>query len=306
MSIATVFDLLLCLLIVTVAAGVVGAGRLFTNVSLFVVFGLLLALGWVRLDAVDVALAEAAIGAGLTGVLLLGAVARLEPTGTGRFRLRSLAAMLSLMVATGIGGALLVSGNAGPRLGPVARTSLVDAGVDNPVTAVLLNFRAYDTLLESVVLLIALVGVWSLTRDKDWREIPGLRQHAHPHGILAAFGRILPPFGLILGIYLVWAGANAPGGAFQGGTVLAAAWLLGMMAGVATPPTTAQTALRWTLVGGPLLFLVVGTYGISAGAFLAYAPGTAAPLILAIELGLAVSIAATLALLVLGAPRRAP
>ena len=36
------------------------------------------------------------------------------------------------------------------------------SGVRNPVTAVLLNFRGYDTLLEMGVLLVALLGVWSL------------------------------------------------------------------------------------------------------------------------------------------------
>lgn len=51
--------------------------NLFKAVVLFVAFGLLLALAWVRLEAPDVALAEAAIGAGLTGALLMAALARL-------------------------------------------------------------------------------------------------------------------------------------------------------------------------------------------------------------------------------------
>lgn len=50
---------------------------LFKAVVLFVAFGLLLAMAWVRLEAPDVALAEAAIGAGLTGALLMAALARL-------------------------------------------------------------------------------------------------------------------------------------------------------------------------------------------------------------------------------------
>ena len=51
---------------------------LFRAVVLFISFGLVLSLVWVRLDAPDIALAEAAIGAGLTGALLLSALARLE------------------------------------------------------------------------------------------------------------------------------------------------------------------------------------------------------------------------------------
>ena len=49
---------------------------LFTAIVLFIAFGLMMALAWVRLQAPDVALAEAAIGAGLTGALLLAALAR--------------------------------------------------------------------------------------------------------------------------------------------------------------------------------------------------------------------------------------
>lgn len=51
---------------------------LFKAIVLFIAFGLLMALAWVRLDAPDIALAEAAIGAGLTGALLLSALARLK------------------------------------------------------------------------------------------------------------------------------------------------------------------------------------------------------------------------------------
>ncbi|BDY07036.1 DUF4040 domain-containing protein [Ferrimonas sp. YFM] len=51
---------------------------LFKAAVLFINFGLLMALAWVRLNAVDIALAEAAIGAGLTGALLLAALARLQ------------------------------------------------------------------------------------------------------------------------------------------------------------------------------------------------------------------------------------
>lgn len=51
--------------------------NLFKAIVLYINFGLLMALAWVRLNAVDIALAEAAIGAGLTGALLLAALARL-------------------------------------------------------------------------------------------------------------------------------------------------------------------------------------------------------------------------------------
>lgn len=71
-------DGLIVLALLWVAGRALSSTDLFRAVVLFIGFGLVLALAWVRLDAPDIALAEAAIGAGLTGALLLVALARLE------------------------------------------------------------------------------------------------------------------------------------------------------------------------------------------------------------------------------------
>jgi energy-converting hydrogenase B subunit D len=71
MTAALAFDVLLVASVLAVAAGAILARNLLRAVVLFITFGLLMSLAWLRLDAPDVALAEAAIGAGLTGVLLL-------------------------------------------------------------------------------------------------------------------------------------------------------------------------------------------------------------------------------------------
>jgi uncharacterized MnhB-related membrane protein len=57
--------------ILTLACLCLATKTLFTAIVLFVSLGLLVAIAWVRLDAPDLAIAEAAIGAGLTGALLL-------------------------------------------------------------------------------------------------------------------------------------------------------------------------------------------------------------------------------------------
>lgn len=64
-------DILLCVTLFVTAALSLASPGLFRAVVMFIVFGLIMALAWVRLNAPDIALAEAAIGAGLTGVLLL-------------------------------------------------------------------------------------------------------------------------------------------------------------------------------------------------------------------------------------------
>lgn len=71
------FDGLLAVAVVALAVGALSVRSLFTGVVLFIGLGLLLALVWVRLQAPDLALAEAAIGAGLAGALLLAAARRL-------------------------------------------------------------------------------------------------------------------------------------------------------------------------------------------------------------------------------------
>lgn len=78
MSAALAFDGLLIVALVWSAARALTVADLFRGVVLFIVFGLLMALAWARLGAPDIALAEAAIGAGLTGALLLDAVGHLR------------------------------------------------------------------------------------------------------------------------------------------------------------------------------------------------------------------------------------
>lgn len=73
-----IFDLVLAPTLVWLAWRLLATPDLFEAIVLFITFGLLLVLVWVRLSAPDIALAEAAIGAGLTGALLLDARARLE------------------------------------------------------------------------------------------------------------------------------------------------------------------------------------------------------------------------------------
>jgi uncharacterized MnhB-related membrane protein len=67
-------DGLLVFALVVTAIAALWSSDLFRAVMVFIAFGLLMAVAWVRLQAPDIALAEAAIGAGLTGVLLLDAV----------------------------------------------------------------------------------------------------------------------------------------------------------------------------------------------------------------------------------------
>jgi multisubunit Na+/H+ antiporter MnhB subunit len=304
-----VFDVTLCGLILAAAVAAVSGRDLFSGVVFFIVYGVLIAIAWLRLGAIDVAMAEAAVGAGLTGVLLVGATARLRRLNvpeeeSGLASIRVVTAIACTAIASLIGYGMLTLDPMGAGLSPLVAANLRQTGVSNPVTAVLLSFRAYDTLMESIVLLVALIGVWSLADDRSWGGFAGLRQTARPGGVLATFGRTLPPIGLMIGIYLVWVGSSQPGGAFQGGTVLAAVWLLISMAAHTDAPRVTSPLLRLSLIVGPAFFLAIGLVGALLGSFLALPVNHAKNLILLIEAGLTFSIAITLALLVIGPPRR--
>jgi multisubunit Na+/H+ antiporter MnhB subunit len=287
------------------------ARETFASIVGFMAYGLLLTLAWMQLRAPDVALTEAAIGGGLTGVMLIAAARRLRasegataPQASGRAT-RAVAATLCALVTGAIAWSVLSLPDPAPTLAPQARAGMPALGVGNPVTAVLLGFRALDTLLEAIVLVLALIGVWSLGPDEAWGGRPGHRQYARPDGMLAYSARLLAPIGIVIGMVIFWIGADLPGGKFQGATLLAAMWLLVWMAGLADAPPVDRRAIRWLIVLGPLAFVAVGIAGaFNAGAFLAYPEGLGKPLIIVIELALMPTLTLMLALVLIGPPLR--
>jgi multisubunit Na+/H+ antiporter MnhB subunit len=302
----------LALLILALAIWTVVARDTFAATVGFVAYGLLLTLVWMQLHGIDVALTEAAIGGGLTGALLIRAAARLRKTEAAAHTerpgvpTRVAAALAAVCVTAALAAAVLALPDPAPTLAPETAANIAATGVGNPITAVLLAFRATDTLLEAIVLLFALIGVWSLAPDRAWGGRPGPRHRADPDGILAYLARVLAPIGIIVGVYIFWIGADLPGGKFQGATILAAMWLLTVMAGLVDTPPISRTWLRIALVAGPVVFIAVGAAGVAiAGAFLAYPEGLAKPLIVIIELALLPSLTLTLALILAGAPERA-
>ena len=292
-------DLILALLVLALGWASLASPDLKRGVTLFIAFGMLLALIWARLRAPDLALAEAVIGAGLTGALLLSALRDdpgLErPGGPGRDGSGWWLGLLTLALAGVMGWALTHALVWHPNSGQAQAiaAALPESGVSNPVTAVLLNFRAYDTFLELAVLLVAVLGILALGPAR-----PAYRS-AGP--VLGALSRWLLPLLVVTAGYLLWVGAHAPGGAFQAGALLAAAAVLLRLAGQADAGLPGPAARRWLLVAGVAAFIAVGLAGLlGSGAFLQYPAGWAGSLILLIESAATLSIAVTLALAFIG------
>ena len=214
-------------------------------------------------------------------------------TGEPGLVLRGMLAVLLLGVATGLCW-LLWTMPLAPGLGDAVRAALAQSGVDNPVTAVLLNFRGYDTLLEIAVMTSTLVGVWALG--------PAPRLHERsPSPVLLGLDSILIPFAAVICGYLLWVGASRAGGAFQAGSVLAAVGVLFILSGRRPRIGLPDTPMRWGVVLGLGVFLAVSLGVMGDGRqFLEYPAGSAKTFMLLIEAAATVSIAVILAGLFIG------
>ena len=192
--------------------------------------------------------------------------------------------------------ALLAPAVASRGLTQESLDALPASGVTNPVTAVLLNYRGYDTLLEIAVLLLAVVAVWTL------REAPADTAGTAPdRPLLASLVRLIAPAAVVVAGYFLWIGSFAPGGAFQAGAVLGGLGVLALLAGLVPGDALAGRATRPVLALGLLVFVAAGAAAMaSTGGLLAYPPGEGGTWILVIETAATLSIGATLAALFLG------
>jgi len=206
---------------------------------------------------------------------------------------------LAVLMVTGVGGMLawaiwsLPTVAAG--LSVQVRERLPESGVRAEVTAVLLNFRGYDTLLEVAVLLAALLGVWHLGRFR----LP--RIGLAPGSVMETLVRVLVPVMILVTGYVLWLGGHAAGGAFQAGALLAGAGVLLLAVRPEALALQDHAGLRTLLVAGAAAFvLVAGAVMLGGRAPLEYPPAQAGRLILLIEAASTLSIGLTLTLLFAG------
>jgi multicomponent Na+:H+ antiporter subunit B len=97
----------------------------------------------------------------------------------------------------------------------------------NLVTAIYLDYRLFDSIFEASILLIAVTGITFISiKDEDITK-PNLHFNTNSESqILMTVSRILYPFLLMFGLYIIVHGHLSPGGGFQGGTILATAALI--------------------------------------------------------------------------------
>ncbi|PKG77275.1 cation:proton antiporter [Shewanella sp. Actino-trap-3] len=309
-----IFALFLLTLLVITAIAIVRTDDLFVAVMLTSIFSLLMAANFFILDAADVALTEAAVGAGVTTVIFLCA---LELTGDqekaregGRWVALGTVSVLALLI--------IYATFDKPRLGdpdaPVHQhlapwylektPEYID--IPNVVTAILGSFRGYDTLGEVFVVFAACIGVLFILGVSPPRKSQpvtkkssGLRHHLIPQVV----GRLLIPFIVLFGLYVQFHGEYGPGGGFQAGAIIATGVILYALLEGESEALRAipRGVLLGMVIGGALLYGGVGVACmLMGGAFLDYSVLAADPVfgqqlgILIIEAGVGMAVCGAL------------
>ncbi len=273
-------DIVLLSLLVAVAIAVIRMKDLFASVMLCGIYSLLSASFFVALDAVDVAFTEAAVGAGISTLLMLVAI-----TMTGRNENITRHKPLPALVIITITGALLIYGTLDmPYFGladaPIHShvapryidDSMQEIGVPNIVTSVLASYRAFDTFGELVVIFTACIGVLALlssarppeTHDK----ISSYNDSMHErYLVIRIVTKILIPFILLFALYVQFHGDFGPGGGFQAGVIFASAIILyAMLFGLNTARKVINQPLIQLIAAiGVLLFACVGLTSLFIG-----------------------------------------
>jgi len=290
-----------------IAVAAIVLSDLFAVVMLFGVYSLLTAALFMNLDAVDVAFTEAAVGAGVTTVLMLASL-HLTKRWEALPRHHHFPGLLVVSIT---GAALVYAVLDAPLLGdpsaPVHQhvtpryieQGQAEVGMPNLVTAVLASYRGYDTFGETVVIFTAGLAVLLLLGIKD---DPRMRPGVSAIGdqvVLRSVVKVLIPLVLLYGLYVQFHGDFGAGGGFQAGVIFATAFVLYDLvfgegsARAVVPP-------RWLhrlAAIGVLIYGGVGVYSLLAGRpFLDYSALADDPVhgqhlgVLLVELGVGITV----------------
>ena len=284
---------------------------LFAVAMLFGVYSLMTAALFMDLDAVDVAFTEAAVGAGVTTVLMLSCL-RL----TGRCERRAQHGPSVPLIVVGITGAALIYGTLdAPLLGdpeaPVHQhvapryieQGPVEVGMPNMVTAVLASYRGYDTFGETAVIFTAGLAVLLLLGIQENRDTRPGRSAIGDQLVLRLVVKALIPLILLFALYVQFHGDYGAGGGFQAGVIFATGFVLYDLvfgegdARLVVPP-------RWLhrlAALGVLIFGGVGVIALLGGrAFLDYSVLSHDPVhgqhlgVLLVEIGVGITVFAVI------------
>ena len=253
------FRILLLIFLVLCALFVSFSKNLLVSVVIFMSYSLIMSIIWVLLESPDLAITEAAVGAGVTSVLFFITLKRIDAIGKehavkqdattkeinarkGVRRFDRYYKGIAFILGVAIIFALLLTASNTPAFGNAKNPynnevserylekGLEETGAVNAVTGMILDYRAFDTFGESCVLFIAAACVLVLLRDDKTdttaKAIKDERFEPVSDTILQASAKILFPAIMIFGIYILVNGHLSPGGGFSGGAIMGAGLIL--------------------------------------------------------------------------------
>ena len=171
-----IINITLLAFLAIIAVAIVRTTSLFASIMLFGIFSLLSASLFVVMDAHDVAFTEAAVGAGISTILMLATLALTKDHNEKHSHIHRPWLPLAVVVITGMAlvyGTMDIPGFGDPAAAAnthVAQyyisNALAETGVPNIVTAVLASYRGFDTLGETAVIFTAGIAVLLLIGGK--------------------------------------------------------------------------------------------------------------------------------------------
>ncbi len=292
------------------------SGSLLAITLLSTAYSLSICALFVILDAVDVAFTEAAVGAGISTVLLLAVIRRQDES----LHAPRWPSAISIVIGLGLGILLIIGTLDMPMYGnPQAPVHLrlaprfigqsgMETGIPNVVTSVLASYRGYDTLGEVVVIFAAGLAVLLLlpSASTDTDEKPEDRQRRTwlvTNPILKTTLLRVIPLVLLFALYVQFHGDYGPGGGFQAGVIFGAGVITcGLLCGLGKLLTILSE--RWVSIGMAAGVLLYAGTGVAAmwlnGNFLDYSTLAETPTagqhigILLIEFGVGITVAFTM------------
>jgi len=304
---------LLALLLIT-AISIAGIKDLLAAAMLAGIYGLLSAGFFMTMGAVDVAFTEAAVGAGISPLLIVLTLALCGRQQRGD-RQR---AMLALFLVLPVGALLIVATHDMPAFGAAdapaqmhvaphyIQQSMAEIGIPNIVTSVLASYRGYDTFGEVVVIFTAGLGVLSLLMRSQGIDEPTVEPAPNAQSrdiVLRVIAKVLIAPIMLYALYVQFHGEYGPGGGFQAGVIFAVGFILyGLVFGLDAVRRVASHGLvQFLSAVGVLIYGSVGLLSLASGkSFLDYSALASNPVsgqhigIIAIELGVGITVAAVM------------
>lgn len=279
-------------------------------------FSLLTAVMYLLLDAPDVAMTEAAVGVLVTifSIYALKAVHYVDKEIEDKFNLPL------FVLALGFASLLIYAAKDLPEFGnehTISQQTLAayyientykEIGIDSIVAAILASYRGFDTLLETLVILVGGLSVLLISpviasraqQSMDCHVPKALAMASRMDLLTRKLVRFILPVIILFGLYLQMHGEISPGGGFQAGAMIATGFILYDMV-IAKAMCTRQFTAKIAVLGWSIYF-ITGIIGLLLGAeFLNYnifdsMIGQKIGII-TVELGVGIAVSATMLLI---------